>query len=81
MLRSATGVLKRAWRYENAASLAARRDFVRAELREQEKYCKERGKEEEAVILRVARREKGDGRYRRSLARAQAADICDDAGV
>jgi hypothetical protein len=45
--------LKRAWRYENAVNLAARRDFVRAELSEQEPYCKERDKEEEAVILQL----------------------------
>jgi len=43
--------LRRAWRYENAANLAARRDFVRAELDEQEAYCKERDKEEEAILL------------------------------
>jgi hypothetical protein len=45
--------LKRAWRYENAVNLAARRDFVRAELAEQEPYCKERDKEEAAVILQL----------------------------
>lgn len=45
--------LKRAWRYENAVNLAARRDFVRAELADQEPYCKERDKEEEAVILQL----------------------------
>jgi hypothetical protein len=37
--------LKRAWRYENAVNLAARRDFVRAELAYQEPYCKEQDKE------------------------------------
>jgi hypothetical protein len=45
--------LKRAWRYENAVNLAARRDFVRAELSEQEPYCKGRDKEEEDVILQL----------------------------
>jgi hypothetical protein len=45
--------LKRAWRYENAANLVARRDFVRRELKEQEEYCKERDKEEQAVILQL----------------------------
>jgi|SRR5271169_1345902 len=45
--------LKRAWRHENAANLVARRDFVRRELAEQEEYCKERDKEEEAVILQL----------------------------
>lgn len=45
--------LKRAWRYENAVNLAARRDFVRAELAYQEPYCKERDKEEDAVILQL----------------------------
>ena len=45
--------LKRAWRHENAVSLVARRDFVRRELAEQEEYCKERDKEEEAVILQL----------------------------
>ena len=44
---------KRAWRHENAVSLIARRDFVRRELAEQEEYCKERDKEEEAVILQL----------------------------
>jgi hypothetical protein len=42
--------LKRAWRYENAVNLAARRDFVRRELNEQAEYCKEKDKEEEALI-------------------------------
>jgi hypothetical protein len=45
--------LKRAWRYENAVNLAARRDFVRKELAEQKEYCEERTKEEEAVILQL----------------------------
>jgi hypothetical protein len=55
--------LKRAWRYENAVNLAARRDFVRAELAEQEPYCKERDEEEEAVILQLqsAKKELEDG--------------------
>jgi hypothetical protein len=55
--------LKRAWRYENAVNHAARRDFVRAELAEQEPYCKERDKEEEAVILQLqsAKKELEDG--------------------
>lgn len=55
--------LKRAWRYENAVNLTARRDFVRAELAEQEPYCKERDKEEEAVILQLqnAKKELEDG--------------------
>jgi hypothetical protein len=50
--------LKRAWRYENAANLAARRDFVRAELQYQEPYCKERDKEEEAIVLLLREAEK-----------------------
>jgi hypothetical protein len=45
--------LKRAWRYENAVNLAARRDFVRAELADQEPYCTERDKEEQAIILEL----------------------------
>jgi hypothetical protein len=55
--------LKRAWRCENAVNLAAGRDFVRAELAEQEPYCKERDKEEEAVILQLqsAKKELEDG--------------------
>jgi hypothetical protein len=44
---------KRAWRHENAVSLIARRDFVRRELAEQEEYCQERDKEEEALILQL----------------------------
>jgi hypothetical protein len=44
---------KRAWRHENAVNLLARRDFVRRELAEQEEYCKERDKEEEALILQL----------------------------
>lgn len=42
--------LKRAWRYENATNLAARRDFVRRELSEQREYCEQRDKEEVALI-------------------------------
>jgi hypothetical protein len=55
--------LKRAWRYENAVNLAARRDFVRAELADQKPYCEERDKEEEAVILQLqsAKKELEDG--------------------
>jgi hypothetical protein len=45
--------LKRAWRYENAANLAARRDFVRAELAYQEEYCKEKDKEEDALLVEL----------------------------
>ena len=45
--------LKRSWRYENAVNLAARRDLVRREIDEQEPYCKERDKEEQAVILQL----------------------------
>lgn len=45
--------LKRAWRYENAVNLAARRDFVRADLNEQHEYCKERDKEGEALIVQL----------------------------
>jgi hypothetical protein len=45
--------LKRVWRYENAVNLAARRDFVNRELKEQYEYCDERDKEEEAVILQL----------------------------
>jgi hypothetical protein len=55
--------LKRAWRYENAVNLAARRDFVRTELADQEPYCNERDKEEQAVILQLqnAKKELKDG--------------------
>ncbi len=49
---------KRAWRYENAVNLAARRDFVRAELADQEPYCKERDKEEKAIIVELQNAEK-----------------------
>jgi hypothetical protein len=49
---------KRAWRYENAVNLAARRDFVRAELADQEPFCKERDKEEKAIILELKNAEK-----------------------
>ena len=50
--------LKRAWRYENAVNLAARRDFVWRELDEQEEYCKERDKEEQAVIVELGAAQK-----------------------
>lgn len=51
--------LRRVWRYENAVGLAARRDFVRRELEDQKEYCKERDKEQDAVIhlLQSAKRE------------------------
>lgn len=42
--------LKRVWRYENAVNLAARRDFVRAEMHEQLEYC-EGLEEQEAVAI------------------------------
>ena len=45
--------LKRAWRHENAVNLVARRDFMSRELSGQKQYCKERDKEEEAVILQL----------------------------
>jgi hypothetical protein len=45
--------LKRVWRYENAVNLAVRRDFGRRERAEQEEYCKELDKEEQAVILQL----------------------------
>src|ERR1017187_7079175 len=44
---------KRAWRHENAVNLVARRDLGRRELQDQEEYCKERDKEEEALILQL----------------------------
>ena len=50
--------LKRAWRYENAVNLAARRDFVRAELNEQEEYCREKDKQEEALLVQLRDAEK-----------------------
>lgn len=50
--------LKRSWRYENAVNLAARRDFVRRELDEQESYCQERDKEEQDVLLELERAKK-----------------------
>src|ERR1700752_3708408 len=50
--------LKRAWRYENAVNLAARRDFVRAQLADQEPCCTERDKEEQAIILQLQNAEK-----------------------
>lgn len=43
--------LKRAWRYENAVNLAAKRDFLRAELDDQEPYCKKLEEEEKAILL------------------------------
>lgn len=51
--------LKRAWRYENAINLAARRDFLPAEMREQGEYCEERDREERALIaqLQIAKHE------------------------
>ena len=45
--------LKRAWRYENAMNRVALRDFGRRELAEQAEWCKERDKEEQAVILQL----------------------------
>jgi hypothetical protein len=45
--------LKRAWRYENAMNRVALRDVGRRELAEQVEWCKERDKEEEAVILQL----------------------------
>lgn len=50
--------LKRAWRYENAINLAAKRDFVRAELNDQFEYCDEREKEEDSDIADLRRAEK-----------------------
>jgi hypothetical protein len=57
--------LKRAWRHENAVNLAARRDFVRPELEEQEAFCNEQDKEDQAILVELqnARRdlqEKGE---------------------
>ena len=45
--------LRRVWRYENAVNLAARRDVVRRELDDQEEYCKERDKEERALVAEL----------------------------
>jgi len=45
--------LKRAWRFENAVNLAARRDFVGAEMKYQAEYCKEKDKQEEAAIAEL----------------------------
>ena len=45
--------LKRAWRYENAINLIARRDFVSRELKTQFEYCEERDTEEDSVILQL----------------------------
>jgi hypothetical protein len=50
--------LKRAWRYENATNRVALRDFGRRELAEQAEWCKERDKEEEAIILQLQSAEK-----------------------
>ena len=46
-------------RYENAINLAARRDFLRAEIEEQVEYCNERDREEQALIaqLQIAKQE------------------------
>ena len=51
--------LKRVWRYENAVNLAARRDFVGRELKEQAQYCEKLDKEDKAIIgeLQNARKE------------------------
>ena len=45
--------LKRAWRYENAMNRVALRDFGRRELDDQAEWCKERDKQEDAVILQL----------------------------
>lgn len=50
--------LKRAWRYENAINLAARRDYVSRELAEQAEYCKQQDKEEEAIVIELEKAEK-----------------------
>jgi hypothetical protein len=44
---------RRVWRYENAINIAARRDFVRRELAEQEPYCREEEKLEKAIVLHL----------------------------
>jgi hypothetical protein len=41
------------WRYENAVNLAARRDFFRAELHDQGEYCKEKDKQEDALLVEL----------------------------
>lgn len=45
--------LKRVWRYENAMNRVALRDSGRKELADQAKWCEERGKEDDAVILEL----------------------------
>jgi hypothetical protein len=45
--------LKRAWRYENAMNRVALRDLGRRELAEQKEWCKERDKEEEALMVEL----------------------------
>jgi hypothetical protein len=47
--------LKRAWRYENAMNRVALRNLGRRELAEQEEWCKERDKEEDAIIQELQR--------------------------
>jgi hypothetical protein len=47
--------LKRAWRYENAMNRVALRDLGRRELVEQAEWCKERDKEEDAIIQELQR--------------------------
>jgi hypothetical protein len=47
--------LKRAWRYENAMNRVALRDSGRRELAEQAEWCKERDKEEDAIIQELQR--------------------------
>jgi hypothetical protein len=44
---------KRAWRYENAVNRAAVRDVAQKELAEQEEWCKEQDKEDEAFLLEL----------------------------
>jgi hypothetical protein len=45
--------LQRAWRFENATNLAARRNLVHPELEEQEAFCQEQDKEDQAVLLEL----------------------------
>jgi hypothetical protein len=47
--------LKRAWRYENAMNRVALRDLGRRELAEQAEWCKERDREEDAIIQELQR--------------------------
>jgi hypothetical protein len=47
--------LKRAWRYENAMNRVALRDLGRRELVEQAEWCKEKDKEEDAIIQELQR--------------------------